>query len=267
MIHRLYVNAVGFVAPGFDSAEALDAHISGAPCRQSTGWSPAPTSLSRRQALRLSDATRLAILAAEQIAEAMPVDAGWVFASSVGEGQTLNEILMALSQDETMIQPLRFQNAVHNAAQGQWSIVAGSESPATSIAAYDNTVGAALLKAMMQAVIEKLPVGLVVYDAPQPPPLHVKRPFACPMAAALALSPGPWPESRAVLEIALTSAARPTMQDDLPIAESLLRGENPVRFTLPLLREVFQPSGRQVTLALNGGSGLEVRVMHINNAA
>jgi predicted hotdog family 3-hydroxylacyl-ACP dehydratase len=261
MIGRLHVNAIGFAAPGIDCAAALFAHFGGAGWVGAEGWTPSSARLSRRQALRLSEATRLAIMVAEQIGEAVPREAAWVFASSTGEGETLNEILTALCQPEIMLQPLRFQNSVHNAAQGQWSIIAGATGPATSIAAYDHSVGAGLLKAMMQAVLENTPVGLVVFDAPMPPPIHEKRRFGLPMAAALALSPEPAPESRCALDIEVIPHATPSDPATMTAASGLLGSGNPVRFILPLLEAMHRPDGQAVVLALPGGAGLKVTIV------
>jgi len=267
MTERLYVNAIGFAAPGADSSAALFAHFRGAGWSGPVDWKPAPACLTRRQAVRLSDSTRLAIMAAEQIGQALPEQAAWVFASSTGEGQTLNEILAALSQPEILIQPLRFQNSVHNAAQGQWSIVAHATGPATSIAAYDDTVGAGLLKAMMQAALERTAVGLVVFDAPFPPPLHEKRRFDLPMAAALALSPESTPESRCVLEFEIIARAAPSGLDETNAAPGLLDSGNPVRFILPLLERMHRLDPRSVVLGLPGGADLKVTVSEVHHAA
>ncbi len=267
MTGRLHVNAIGFAAPGLDSSAGLFAHFNGADWSGGEGWKPAPASLPRRQALRLSDSTRLAILAAEQIGQAVPEQAAWVFASSTGESRTLNGILAALSRPEIMIQPLRFQNSVHNAAQGQWSIVAHATGPATSIAAYDDSVGAGLLKAMMQAALEKTAVGLVVFDAPFPPPLHEKRRFDLPMAAALALSPEPTPGSRCVLDLEIIARAVPSGLDGTNAAAGLLDSGNPVRFILPLLERMHRLDPRAVVLGLPGGAGLKVTVSEGPHAA
>ena len=266
MSMRLHLHAVGFAAPGIEDADALAAHLGGAPATPPEDWSPAPKSLSRRQMMRLSDATRVAIMAAEQIAGAVPGDGAWVFASSIGEGATLDGILRALCEADVMIQPLGFQNAVHNAAQGQWSILAHSEGPGTSIASYDDTAGAGLLKAAMQATIERTALGLVIYDAPLPPPLHEKRPIAFPMAAALALSPHPPAAPLAALEIDVVPGAAPdaTPPDD---GSFLSRSGNPTRLVLPLLKEVFRPTGVPVTLSLTGGAGLRVTVGGPGDAA
>lgn len=267
MTGRLYVNAIGFAAPGLDTSAALFAHFDGADWAGGEDWTPVPASLSRRQTQRLSESTRLAIMAAEQIGEEVPDDAAWVFASSNGEGRTLNDILTALSQPEIMIQPLRFQNSVHNAALGQWSIVARATGPATSIAAHDHSAGAGLLKAMMQAALENTAVGLVVFDAPFPPPLHEKRRFGLPMAAALALSPEPAPGSRRVLELEVAAGAAPSGLDGTSAAAGLLDSANPVRFMLPLLERMHRLDRRAVVLGLPGGAGLKVTVSEAPHAA
>ena len=259
MTLRLQVRAIGFAAPGVEDAAALERHLGGSALDAPDDWRPVPKSLSRRQLQRMSDATRVAILAAEQITDAVPDDGAWVFASSIGEGSTLDLILRSLAEDEVMVQPLRFQNAVHNTAQGQWSIIAHAKGAATSIAAYDDTAGAGLLKAAMQATLEETALGLVIYDAPLPPPLHVKRPISFPMAAALALDPVVAAGQGAVLDLEPVSD---TPAGPLPsgVTPHLTGSGNPTRAILPLLKEVFHPSGVPVTLSLTGGSGLRVKV-------
>lgn len=256
MIGRISVAGLGFVAPGLADAGALRSHLAGAPLAAAEGWRPSPASLPPRQARRLSVGIALAIAAAEQVASVLPRDAAWVFASAVGEGETLRDILAALARPEIMVQPLKFQNAVHNAAQGQWSIIAGAEGPATSIAAYDETVGAGLLKAAMQLLLERRPVGLVMFDAPLPPPLHEKRPLALPMAAALALAPDSVGRALGSLDLALVRDAVPTDPRDSGAEGPLVDSGNPVRFALPLLARIDGADRRPVVLRLPGGAGL-----------
>ncbi len=258
MVGRVDVIGLGFVAPGLPDAEALRAHLAGAPLVVPEGWRPTPASLPPREARRLSSSIGLAIVAAEQVAPTLPRDAAWVFASAVGEGETLTNILAALARPEIMIQPLRFQNAVHNAAQGQWSIASGAEGPATSIAAYDETAGAGLLKAAMQVVLERRPVGLVIFDSPLPPPLHEKRPITLPMAAALALAPAGAAEALGSLELALYHNAAPTDPGDSGAEEAIVGSGNPVRFALPLLCRIQQSDPRPVVLGLPAGGGLRI---------
>ncbi|MDT8344644.1 MAG: beta-ketoacyl synthase chain length factor [Thermohalobaculum sp.] len=266
MTARLYVNAVGFAAPGIESAEALRRHLAGAASAPAEGWAPMPACLARRQALRLSEATRIALMAAEQIGAHVPRDGAWVFASSTGEGGTLAEILTALRGDEIMIQPIRFQNAVHNAAQGQWSIIAGATGPMTSIAAYDETAGAGLLKAMLQATIDGTAVGLVVFDAPMPEPLLEKRPIGLPMAASLALSPAETPGSIAALDLTVVTGTAATPSTPPQAADSLTASGNPVRVLLPLLQRILSPDGSEITLALPGDAALRITAMEAADA-
>lgn len=258
MTARLFLDRAGFVAPGLDDADALRAHLGGAAYVRPEGWMPGPKTLPPRQARRLSIASRLAIAAAEQIAPALPLDAAWIFASATGEGMILNEILTALSQPEILIRPVSFQNAVHNAAQGQWSIAAGARGPMTSIAAYDETAGAALLKAVLQITAEDTPTGVVVFDAPLPEPLHPKRPFAMPMAAALALAPRRTDQTLA--ELAITHVAQSRLTDPAGSgADPALTGSNnPARFLIPLLGALWQASLEPVVLGLGGGSALSI---------
>ncbi len=261
MIGRVSVTGLGFVAPGLADAAALRAHLAGAPLdaaegRCLDGWRASPTGLPPRQVRRLSGAIALAIAAAEQIAPALPRDAAWVFASAVGEGETLTEILAALVKPDIMVQPLKFQNAVHNAAQGQWSILVGAEGPATSIAAYDDTVGAGLLKATMQVLLERRPVGLVMFDAPLPPPLHATRPLALPMAAALALTVDGQGAALGSLELSLGHDLAPTEPSESGAGGPLVDSGNPVRFALPLLARIDSADARPVVLGLPGGGGL-----------
>ena len=256
MVGRVSVAGLGFTAPGLADVRTLRAHLAGAPVVAAEGWRPSPVGLPPRQARRLSCGIALAIAAAEQIALALPADAAWVFASAVGEGETLKDILAALSGPDIMVQPLKFQNAVHNAAQGQWSILAGAEGPATSIAAYDETVGAGLLKAAMQVLLERRAVGLVMFDAPLPPPLHEKRPLALPMAASLALTVDGASGALGSLELALAHDTEPTDPRESGASALLVDSANPVRFALPLLARIDRRDRRPIVLRLPGGGGL-----------
>ncbi|MEL7088564.1 MAG: beta-ketoacyl synthase chain length factor [Planctomycetota bacterium] len=260
MTHRLYVNAAGFAAPGFDNVEALKTHLDGTPANQPDAWKPQPTSLPPRAARRLSAAIRLAVQAAEQITPALPDTAGWVFASSIGEGDTLNDILTALCQDDIMIQPVKFQNAVHNAAQGQFSIAAKATGPGTSIAGYDMTVAAGLLKAMMQTALEQIPVGVVAFDAPMPDPLHEKRRFEIPMAAALALSPAPTDTTTAALDITCGAVDQSPTDPEAPVADWLMTSNNPTRYALPLLARLHRKDPTPLTLHLSPTTALTIQV-------
>ncbi|MEM7505725.1 MAG: beta-ketoacyl synthase chain length factor [Pseudomonadota bacterium] len=252
-----YIDALGFAAPGIADFGALGKRLQGG-IWAAEPWEPAPGCLAPRQAKRLSPAIRLALLVGEAVGPALGEDAAWVFASSVGEGETLNVILSALCEPDMMIQPLRFQNAVHNAAAGQWSIAAGIKGPMTSIAAYDQTFGAGLLKALLQARLEDRPVGLVLYDAPIPVPLDEKRPLGVPMGAALALSPRQGASSRAVLKVEVTTGDATEPRSEA--AKALSATGNPVAAVLPLYEVIASRMSGSVMIAQHGGAALRCEV-------
>ncbi|MEO1491767.1 MAG: beta-ketoacyl synthase chain length factor [Pseudomonadota bacterium] len=255
----IYVNALGFCGPGVGSVDALSRAFAGENIDVPADWRPEPETLPRRQARRLSAATLTAMAAAEQVAGVLTSEAPWVFASSCGEGDTLNTILAALCQPEIMLQPVRFQNAVHNAAQGQFSIVAGSTGPATSIAAFDDSVAAGLLKCLMQMQIEQTVCGLVAFDEPLPPPLHERRPYDLTLAGALALSPQR--EEGSIARLSVSSGGDRPVTDPAALRgpSHILTSNNPVRFLLPVLAAVRGIWTEPVVLALPGGGTLAFR--------
>ena len=221
-------------------------------------WAAKPNCLAPRAARRLSPQILLALTMAEQIAPALSEDAGWVFASSIGEGETLQVILEALRDPGMMVQPLRFQNAVHNAASGQWTIAAGLKGPTTSIGAYSETVGAGFLKAAMQVVLERRPVGLVLYDIPLPAPLDAVHPLGIPMGAAFALTPAAGPNTVASLEI--VTARGDLTPPKTEISRAMIATLNPIAAVMPLLESLAGVSDELISLGLHGGGTLDVTV-------
>ena len=256
---RAYLSRVSFSGPGLDSWNTLSEMLrSDTPWTPSTDWDPTPASMSPRAARRVSPQIRLALAVAEPLNDGVGEDAGWVFASSVGEGETLHVILESLRAPDMMIQPLRFQNAVHNAAAGQWSIAAGITGPMTSIAALDQTAGAGFLKAGLQVSCEDRPVGLVLYDVPLPEPLNAKRPLGVPLGAGFCPSPRPGPETSAAIDITLCDAAPtgPARQ----VSKALQATGNPVSDVLPLLELLSAEVAGRAVVGLHGGSALCLEV-------
>lgn len=266
MTLRVHVDAFGLSVPGLDGPSELQAHLAGAPLDVPEDWTPSQATLAPRQARRLSTSIRSAIAAAEQIDAQMSDDAGWVFASSTGEGDTLNVILSALCAPEVMIQPIRFQNAVHNAAQGQWSVARGAKGPATSISAFDATVGAGLLKAAMQVVLERRAVGLVCFDAPLPPPLHEKRAFDLQMAVAFALSPERSERTICALDISRTEDGEDNGLAALPLDPRIAQSRNPALQAIPLLVRLMDGGREPLVLQLPGPARLMIRFADDTNA-
>lgn len=254
MILAADIRAAHLVGPGIDPDAPLceTLSVSGPP---EPDWQATTSCLPSRAARRLSPEIRLALAAAERIAPSLDPQAGWVFASSNGEGQTLDIILAALMTPDMLIQPTRFQNAVHNAASGQWTIAAKRTGPATSIAAFDDTAGAGLLKALLQLAREGREVGLVCYDVPLPPPLHEKRPIGAPLAVSLALCPVGGKRHLARLE-ALVDRGAPDSVAVTSAGTAMQSTGNPAAALLPLLERLAGMREDTVRLGLAGGSHL-----------
>jgi hypothetical protein len=254
---RVHLNAVTVAMPGADDWDALRAQFDAAtPAPED--WQAKPECLAPRAAKRLSPQIRLALTIAERIAPSLPNDAAWVFASSIGEGETLQVILEALRTEEMMVQPLRFQNAVHNAASGQWTIAAGLTGPATSIGAYYETVGAGLLKAAMQVALEQRTVGLVCYDFPLPDPLDAIHPLGLPVGVGLALSPEATPNTIATFDVSAGDGSpTPPITD---FAQTMIDTLNPIATALPLLETLAGIGPSELRLGLHGGSALHLKM-------
>jgi len=257
--NSLFLDSVTFVSP---QANGWDEYLALLNCQDATPFEEdfraEPESLPIRSQRRLSPQILLAISVAEKIHQSLPKETAWVFASSVGEGETLNVILNALGTPEKAIQPLRFQNSVHNAASGQWTIAAGVKSPVTSINADTYTAGAGFLKASMQMVLEDCPVGLVLYDAPLPYPLSTSHKINIPLGVGFALKSESSADTIAELKISYCKTPDPIPYASLPqIPEN---SYNPILAVLPLLRCLAGSAQEDIFLGLNKNYGLCIKV-------
>lgn len=256
---QIFVDAVSLIAPAKEHTEPLAKSLATANFTTfPEGWKPSPESIPARARRRYSPQTLLAIQAAENIAPALAQDAAWVFGSAYGEGETLQLILEALRGPTMAIRPTRFQNSVHNAASGQWTIAQSIKTAATSICGADHTAGSCLLKALLQVQLEQRPVGVVLFDAPLPAPLDTSHRLTCPAGAGLALSSRQSPQSFA--SIAFSLAQRAETAPRTRYAQAALATLNPVFSILPLFEKLAESNAGDVTLGLNGGMNLNLEV-------
>ncbi len=262
----VYVQGVGVLGPGlrgWDESRAVllgeRPHDAAAALEIGGAFLPATE---RRRAGRN---TRLAIeVAREAVAHAgiAPNEAATVFASSSADTEVIHAICETLASPdpaERLLSPTRFHNSVHNAAAGYWSIAAASHQPSTSIACYDKSVAAGLLEAATQAVVEDMPVLLVVYETPYPAPLARVQPTCAPFGAALLLTRIQSERSIAHLSLGLTTdgGSHPHLGGSL---EALRQGNFAARI-LPLLRALAAAAPACVTLAHIAPHGLRVECM------
>jgi hypothetical protein len=261
MTLRAHVGGLGVLGPGLVNWRETAAVLSG----QQT-YHPAPTQLPSPAILppaerrRMGRVVKLALgVALEAMAQAREDSAelASVFTSSGADGENCHEICHALSLTGREVSPTRFANSVHNAAAGYWSIGTGEMAASTVLCALDASFAAGLLEALTQVVVDRIPVLLVAYDAPFPPPLHQKRPILESFGTALILTPDRRDSSLARIDADLTDLSYDRLTD--PGLEAL-RSQCPAARALPLLRLLARQSSGTAILEYLDVSRLEVRI-------
>jgi hypothetical protein len=252
MLMRMRPLGIGLVAPGL-----MDWPTAAAVLRNERPYEAEALSLTAHPSLtpterrRATLGTRLAMEAARQATSEGNVQTAElpsVFASSDGDMGLIDSLCRSIFEHREPPSPTVFQNSVHNAVAGYWSIAEGCREASTSIAVGDGTFAAGLLEAATQVTCRNTPVLLVAFDVPAPELLHPHRTFACAFACALLLGPAPDSDERA-LTVALTEQTgldnETTMRN--PELESLRMG-NPAARALPLLAAFAGASPRSVRL-------------------
>jgi len=244
-----YIEGIGLLGPGLanwpDSRAIL---ASSQPYRPLKTVLPAPTLLpaaERRRSgalIKLTLATGLeAIIHAGLEASDLPS----VFASSGGDGENCHAICEVLASDDRQISPTRFHNSVHNTASGYWSIATGAMAPSSVLAAYDASLGAGLLEALAQAVVDDTRVVMLACDTAYPEPLRAARPIPDSFGFALVLAPQR--SAQTLTQISVTLTDTPADRLDDPLLEDL-RLAIPAARGLPLLRAIAQQEAQRVVL-------------------
>jgi hypothetical protein len=228
--------AVGLLGPGMSGwaqgREILRAAAPFVPGRTVIPDSQALPPAERRRAVRV---VKLAMAVGHEVTvgfdgEIMSLPT--VFASSVADTTTCDELLRTLATAERQVSPTRFHNSVHNVAAGYWSIATGDTAPYTMVCACDGSFAAGLIEAVSLVTAYASPVMLVAYDLDYPSPMREKRPIADAFAVALLLRPKAGAAGTCRLECSLDGASVDTMSR--PELESL-RLSAPAARALPLL--------------------------------
>jgi beta-ketoacyl synthase-like protein len=249
---RVFVQSVGILGPGLPGWTLSRSILAGRMPYQSQELPHRlPEILPPTERRRSSETARLAVSVAEEamstsgfLAEA----AATVFVSSDGDGQITHEICEALASPQRDVSPTRFHNSVYNAPAGYWSIATRSRFGSISLCAFDLSFAAGLLEAASQTVMEQLPVLLIAFDLPMPPPLHALRPVGQGFAAALLLTHAATPTSLACWEVGLERGKSPSAMPGM-VRDSL--GDNPAARCLPLLHVLARESTDSETIWLD----------------
>jgi Beta-ketoacyl synthase, N-terminal domain len=187
------VRGIGLLGPGLDDWVSAASVLAGVtPYAPRATVLPIPAALPAAERRRTGAVVRLALAIgaeASSRAGANPAELPTVFSSSGGDGSNCHEICQTLATGDRQLSPTRFHNSVHNAASGYWSIAVGATPASSVLCAYDATFGAALLEALTQVVVDRVPVLLVAYDSGYPEPLHGVRPIPDAFGVAMVLTP------------------------------------------------------------------------------
>jgi hypothetical protein len=262
---KFFVEAVAVLGPGLAGWEAARPILAG-----STPYIPCDLVLPRFEALPAAERRRVGLVVKLSISvglqalgqaaaacDAVPT----VFASSVGDGEVINEICSMLAGSDRLISPTRFHNSVHNAPSGYWGIATGSHAPSTSLCAFDWSFTAGLLEAATQASVDHESVLLIAYDLPYPEPLRGVRPIRNPFASALLIARERSRRSVAACELASGSAGAPSRMQDGNLEQ--LRRDNPAARSLPLLAALaggYDAGNTEVLIESTAGNTLGLSV-------
>lgn len=257
----VYVDGIGLYAPGlYGWSESQPVLTNQIPYCQETMPPIRISALPRNEARRTTFTIRLVLHAAQEAsihASISPQEICSVFACSGGDPETLDKLLTALALPEKPVSPNLFNNSVHNAPAGYWSIATGSQQSSTSLTAYDASFAAGLLEAVSILVVEQRPVLLVSYDIPPAPPLLPFRPVEVPFAVALLLSADRSRVSQSRFTIKVVyEQEEDSLRDTLLEA---LRVSNPAARSLPLLQAMAAQQRRSVVLPYLPASQIVVR--------
>ncbi len=259
------ITGIGILGPGLEGWSASRAVLRGEAAFGPEGFQPPPPEiLSSRERRRSGPTVRMALGAAQDAlaqTEKSAEDFAAVFGTSGGSGLEVHRTLSALCEPGMPVSPTHFHNSVHNSAVGYWCIATGCHQASTSIAAYDYTFAAALLKAMAQVQAEARPVLLVVFDCLFPEPLHGKRPLFEPFAVSLALVPAGTSDRLAGLEVDWCHGA-PALAETPPRQAALApywQG-NPAGRALPLFEALARGETQTYALRYPDSGRVEIEV-------
>jgi hypothetical protein len=254
-MRAVYLQAVGFAAPGMPGWQAARAVLRGEVPFVPAPLAPhSPALLPVNERRRATPAVRLAFQSAEDALQSCTQPAArfaTVFASSDADLAIIHRISSALAGSPRLISPTDFHNSVHNAAGGYWHIATGAHSASSTVCGYDGSFAAGLLEACTQVAIDGQDSLMVAFDLPAPEPLLAKRSMTHAASVALLLTRERGEHALATLSCALTREQPESTLADAAL--EALRVGNPASRALPLLQRLArQDWGRTVLPATNG---------------
>ncbi|HEX7156528.1 MAG TPA: beta-ketoacyl synthase chain length factor [Burkholderiaceae bacterium] len=258
---QVHVDGIGLYGPGLAGWASTCEVLGGrAPYEHAPTRLPPVESLPPAERRRVGQPIKLSMaigFEAVRAAGADPSQLSTVFSSTGGDCDNCHNILEALAAPDRAVSPTRFQNSVHNAPSGYWSIATACMAPSTTLCAYDATFSAGLLEAATQALSSGQPCLLLAYDTAYPEPLNALRPIPDAMGVAMVLNPVRTPAARALLAVDVTQTPATPMADERLEA---LRQRIPTGRSLPLLQLLAQATAGRVIVEYIESINLAVEV-------
>jgi hypothetical protein len=265
-MRTVYIDSIAMVGPGLpdwrQASEILRDPATYVPDEISVGGDISLTPNERR---RTTPVIRLALSVMQQLAKQSVLDlstATAVFASSWGDFQVIDGILMKLTLPGVPVSPVQFHNVVHNTPAGYWSIGARSHGSSTSLGAGEATLAAGLLEAVVCLSNEDTPVVFACYDYPAPPVIDQHHHICAPFAVAMTLTRAPINGHSYSLHAKLIDEEPETALPHKDLER--LRAGNPAARVLPLLRNIATGTGGRVVLSTSGRSSLAIDVLPVH---
>ena len=150
---------------------------------------PDISSVPAMQRRRMSSLSKMAFATATACSASLPVKPCCIFASRHGElGRTVKIIESIVKLED--VSPTDFSLSVFNTALGLYSILTENKAPSTMVVGGEDTFGSALIEAATYLKrFPMVPVLLVYFDEPLPPPLNImENPPGPAFSVALLLS-------------------------------------------------------------------------------
>jgi hypothetical protein len=264
---QFHIEGVGLCGPGLNGWPASLPILAG-----TQAYEPMParvpqmTLLPANERRRSVQTVRLALAVGTEAFAASghdPASTSAVFASSGGDGETINQILEVLALPDRALSPTRFHNSVHNTPAGYWSIGTGSKAASSSLCCYDDSFAAGLLEAATQATMDQRPVALIAYDVQYPYPLSAVRPIGAAFAVALVLSPVVTVSTLASVRMRLGPGSAASVI--AAVGLEALRQGTPAARSLPLLVALAAQAETEIVLNYLDDMALTLDIMPIQD--
>ena len=251
---------LGVWGPGFSNWAEFKSQIEN-PSVELTTSSPKPEIIPANERRRSPLAVRAAVETSWQALQQSGLasaDVACVFGSGLGDTEITDYMCRVLTTAEKQLSPTKFHNSVHNAAAGYWTISTGCMKSANSIAAYQDTVGACLLEAMIQSVQHNEPVLITVFDIAVQQTWAQIFPSDQSFSASLLICPENFPVEKNLAKISFTTDLSSNQTLEFSEAMQSLYQQNPAAKILPLLKRLALQQNGKVSFSTGAHSQLTI---------